>query len=43
MSFKVLCDVHIAYRIVKFLKDKGSEAGHVNNILDGSRTKDGDG
>jgi len=40
MTFKVLCDVHIAYRIVKFFESKGHEAVHVNNILDGYHTKD---
>ncbi|GEM_PF-3467940 len=31
---KFLCDVHIAYRITKFLATQGVEAEHVNRILD---------
>jgi len=40
MSFKVLCDVHIALKITKFIENKGYEAEHVNNILDSYYTKD---
>lgn len=38
MTFKVLCDVHIAYKVVRFFKSKGHEVIHVNDILDGFRT-----
>jgi len=31
---KFLCDVHISYKLVKFLNDAGHEAIHVNQILD---------
>ncbi len=31
---KFLCDVHISYKLVKFLRDAGHEAIHVNQILD---------
>lgn len=37
---KVLADVHIAKKIVKFFERKGIEAIHVNDILDGFYTKD---
>ncbi|AGA90757.1 hypothetical protein Thimo_1992 [Thioflavicoccus mobilis 8321] len=37
---RVLCDVHIPYRLVNRLRDLGVDATHVNRILDGSRTKD---
>jgi predicted nuclease of predicted toxin-antitoxin system len=40
MSFKVLCDVHIAFRVAKFFEQKGYEAVHVNRVLDGYYTKD---
>lgn len=40
MSFKVLCDVHIAIKVAKFFAEKGYEAVHVNNILDSYHTKD---
>ena len=39
---KVLCDVHISYKLVTFLKSKGCEAIHVNAILDKWNTKDAD-
>lgn len=39
---KVLCDVHIAYRLVRFLQDQGVEAVHVNRILSQSETPDED-
>jgi predicted nuclease of predicted toxin-antitoxin system len=31
---KFICDVHISYKLVKFLNDAGHEAIHVNQILD---------
>lgn len=31
---KMICDVHIAYKLVNFLISKGIEATHVNDILD---------
>lgn len=37
---KILADVHIAKKIVRFFEEKGAEAIHVNDILDGSFTKD---
>ncbi|MCU0391022.1 MAG: DUF5615 family PIN-like protein [Thermoflexibacter sp.] len=37
---KILCDVHIAYKLVNFLISKGIEATHVNHILDSWFTKD---
>jgi len=40
MTIKILCDVHIAFKIAKFFEDKGHEAVHVNNILDSFKTKD---
>lgn len=40
MTFKVLCDVHIAYKVVRFFERKGYEAKHINDILDGFYTKD---
>ena len=40
MIFKVLCDVHIAFKVVKFFESRGYEAVHVNNILEGYHTKD---
>lgn len=39
---KFLCDVHISYKVVRFLSDSGSESTHVNNILDKWKTKDRD-
>lgn len=39
---KFLCDVHISYKIVKFLSELGHEAIHVNTILDKWNTKDTD-
>ncbi len=39
---KFLCDVHISYRITKFLAAQGFEAEHVNRILDSYYTKDRD-
>ena len=37
---KIICDVHISYKLVNFLKLKGIEAIHVNEILDKWFTKD---
>lgn len=37
---KFLCDVHISYKLVKFLEKKGFESIHITKILDGSKTKD---
>ena len=37
---RVLCDVHIPYRLVKRLRELGVDATHVNRVLDGSKTKD---
>ena len=37
---KVLCDVHISYKIVRFFKEKGIEALHVNELPDKWFTKD---
>ena len=39
---KVLCDVHLPYRLVNRLRQRGVDATHVNRILDGSGTKDAD-
>ena len=37
---KVLCDVHISYKVVKFFRDQDLDAIHVNDILDKWFTKD---
>ena len=37
---KFLCDVHITYKLVKQLKDRGFEAEHINKILDKWHTSD---
>jgi|PlaIllAssembly_1097288.scaffolds.fasta_scaffold2863849_1 predicted nuclease of predicted toxin-antitoxin system len=37
---KVLCDVHLSYRLVNRLRQRGVDAVHVNRILDGYATKD---
>jgi predicted nuclease of predicted toxin-antitoxin system len=37
---RVLCDVHLPYRLVNQLRERGIDATHVNRILDGSATKD---
>jgi len=37
---RVLCDVHIPYRLVSRLREMGIDATHVNRILDGSETTD---
>jgi hypothetical protein len=34
MTFKVLCDVHIAFKVVRFFETHGHEAIIVNDILD---------
>ena len=39
---KVICDVHIAKKVVKFLASEGVEAVHVNDILDSWHLKDQD-
>lgn len=37
-----ICDVHISFRIVNFLKSKGYDAMHVNDLPDKWFTKDND-
>jgi predicted nuclease of predicted toxin-antitoxin system len=37
---RVLCDVHIPYRLVNRLRELGVDATHVNRVLDGSTSKD---
>lgn len=37
---KLLCDVHLPRRLVKFFVDNNIEAIHGGDILDGMRTKD---
>ena len=37
---KFICDVHISYKIVTFLKKQGYEVVHVNEILDKWYTTD---
>jgi len=37
---RVLCDVHIPYRLVNRLRELGVDATHVNRVLDGSETTD---
>lgn len=39
---RVLCDVHIPYRLVRHLRTMGVDATHVNRILDGCHSKDAD-
>ncbi|MBN2570875.1 MAG: DUF5615 family PIN-like protein [Ignavibacteriales bacterium] len=39
---KILCDVHIAIKVSKFLSEKGIETKHINQILDRWNTKDQD-
>lgn len=39
---KFLCDVHISYKLAKFIEEKGFQAIHVNTILDKWFTKDSD-
>lgn len=36
----ILCDVHISYKICKFLDDQNINTIHVNQILNKSETKD---
>jgi len=40
MTFQVLCDVHIAFKVVRFFQSKGCKALHVNDIIDGYYTSD---
>jgi predicted nuclease of predicted toxin-antitoxin system len=37
---KVLCDVHIAKKVVKFFQDQGINSIHINDILDSWYTTD---
>lgn len=37
---KFLCDVHIPYKLKKFLQEQGFVAEHINNILQGDKTRD---
>jgi len=37
---RVLCDVHIPYRLVNCLRELGVDSTHVNRILGGSTSKD---
>ena len=37
---KFLCDVHISYKLVNYLRDKGCEAYHINHLFDDPLTKD---
>ena len=39
---KLLCDVHISYKIVTFFRINNLDAIHVNEILDRWNTKDKD-
>lgn len=39
---KFLCDVHISYKLTKFIESAGHEAIHINTILDKWFTKDND-
>ncbi len=39
---RFLCDVHISYKLTKYLISLGFELIHVNEILDKSETKDSD-
>ena len=39
---RVVCDVHIPYRLVNFLRERGVDAIHVNRILDKWYTSDSD-
>lgn len=40
MTFQVLCDVHIALKVVRFFQAKGCKTLQVNEILDGYHTAD---
>lgn len=37
---KVICDVHISFKVVRFFESKGIEATHVNDILQGDTSSD---
>ena len=37
---KFLCDVHISFKVVRFLSQQGFEAIHINDILSGCYTSD---
>ncbi len=37
---KFLCDVHIPYKLVQYLRDKGGEAYHINHVFNDPCTKD---
>ncbi len=37
---KAICDVHISYKVVKFLNERGISAMHVNELPDKWHTKD---
>ncbi|MCF7997375.1 MAG: DUF5615 family PIN-like protein [Chromatiaceae bacterium] len=37
---RILCDVHIPYRLVSWLRERGVDATHMNRVLDGSETPD---
>ena len=39
---KFLCDVHVSFKVVKYLNLVGHETIHVNDILSGCFTKDKD-
>ena len=39
---RFLCDVHISYKLAKFIEQSGYEAIHINTILDKWFTKDKD-
>lgn len=39
---KIVCDVHISFKIVRFLQSQGVETLHVNDVLEGDITKDKD-
>ncbi len=39
---RVLCDVHIAFKIKRYFESKGIEASHVNHLPDSWFTKDKD-
>lgn len=37
---KFLCDVHIPYKLVKFLKEKECESFHINAVFADPKTSD---
>ena len=39
---KILCDVHISFKVVRFFETKDIKAIHVNHILDGDHSTDQD-